>query len=364
MTITGTISRYFGKRFISAVLLVFFGIFVLVALVDYVELARRSADRQVSGLLVAKTSFFRVPQITERILPFTVLIGAMSSYLSLSRRLELVVVRSAGMSAWQFIAPALVASLALGTFATTVYNPIAAIMQEQSKRFEVEIFGGGAQSGLQSIGSGLWVRQLSADGQSIINATTSADQGVRLGGVTALTFDLAGHFQERIEAKTAVLENGFWRLTEARIYSSGAAPQDRAEYSLRTNLTAEQVRESFSVPEAVPFWDLPLYIAIAEHAGLSAAGYRVQYQKLIARPFLLAAMVLLAASVSLRFFRFGGVQQMVLSGVAAGFLLYVLSKVTEDLSKAGLMYPVAAAWLPVFVGGLTGFLALLYQEDG
>jgi lipopolysaccharide export system permease protein len=28
------------------------------------------------------------------------------------------------------------------------------------------------------------------------------------------------------------------------------------------------------------------------------------------------------------------------------------------------MHPIVAAWLPVFVGGLTGFLALLYQEDG
>jgi lipopolysaccharide export system permease protein len=75
-------------------------------------------------------------------------------------------------------------------------------------------------------------------------------------------------------------------------------------------------------------------------------------------------MVLLAAAVSLRFFRFGGVQKMILSGVSAGFLLYVLSKVTDDLSKAELMHPIAAAWLPVVVGGLTGLVALLYQEDG
>ena len=74
--------------------------------------------------------------------------------------------------------------------------------------------------------------------------------------------------------------------------------------------------------------------------------------------------VLLAASVSLRFFRFGGVPQMVLGGIAAGFLLYVISKVTEDMSKAELMHPVAAAWLPVLVGGVTGFVALLYLEDG
>jgi lipopolysaccharide export system permease protein len=75
-------------------------------------------------------------------------------------------------------------------------------------------------------------------------------------------------------------------------------------------------------------------------------------------------MVLLACSVSLRFFRFGGVAKMVLGGIASGFLLYVLSKVTEDLSKAELMHPAAAAWLPVLAGGLTGFVVLLYQEDG
>jgi lipopolysaccharide export system permease protein len=103
---------------------------------------------------------------------------------------------------------------------------------------------------------------------------------------------------------------------------------------------------------------------MADRAGLMAAGYRLQYQQLLARPFLLAAMVLLAASVSLRFFRMGGVQKMVLSGITAGFLLFVLSKITEDMSKSELISPVAAAWVPVVLGGLTGFVALLFQEDG
>jgi lipopolysaccharide export system permease protein len=50
--------------------------------------------------------------------------------------------------------------------------------------------------------------------------------------------------------------------------------------------------------------------------------------------------------------------------VAAGFLLYVLSKFFEDFSEAGLLNPVAAAWLPVLLGGLIGVLTLLHQEDG
>jgi lipopolysaccharide export system permease protein len=256
----------------------------------------------------------------------------------------------------------LVVAFLLGIFATTVYNPVSAMLQEQSKRYEAELFNQAPTLG--GVTANFWVNQRSNDGQAIIGAKTSRDQGVFLSGVSIFTFDAAGHFTSRIEARAATLEPGIWKLQEARVYQLGVLPKDYAEFPLKTSLTPEQVRESFATPETVPFWELPSYIELAEHAGLGAAGYRLQFQKLLARPFLLSAMVFLAAAVSLRFFRFGGVQKMVLSGMASGFLLYVLSKVTEDLAKAELMHPVAAAWLPVLVGGLTGFIALLFQEDG
>jgi lipopolysaccharide export system permease protein len=362
--IAGTLARYFGLRFINAVLVVFAGIFVLVALIDYIELMRRAGDiPNVSAALVAKTSFYRVPQVVERILPFCVLIGAMSCYLNLSRRLELVVARSAGMSAWQFIAPAVAIAFAFGILATAIYNPVSATLQERSKRFEAELFGQTANT-LSRNGGTFWMNQRTDEGQAIINAIASRDQGINLNGVSIFVFDNDGRFKQRIEARAAVLVPDAWILRDTRIFGLGTVPTVQSEYRLKTSLTPEQVRESFATPETVPFWELPVYIQIAQHAGLLAAGYKLQFQKLLARPFLLAAMVLLAAAVSLRFFRFGGVQKMVLSGIAAGFLLYVLSKVTEDLSKAELMHPAAAAWLPVLVGGVTGFVALLYQEDG
>jgi lipopolysaccharide export system permease protein len=361
---TGTLSRYFGMRFLTSVVGSFIGVVALAAMLDYVELMRRGADwPNATAWLLAKISMYRVPQLTERIMPFSVLVGAMSCYLALSRRLELVVARAAGVSAWQFVAPAMIGAFIFGTVATTVYNPISAMLHERSKRLEADMLGEN-MSALQESTSGFWVRQKSADGAAIINASSSREQGAALGGVSIYTFDSEGHFQARIEAKSATLQEGYWQLDDARIYASGKAPGIEDSYRLATNLTLEQVRESFATPETVPFWQLPTYIEMADRAGLGAAGYRLQYQLLLARPFLLAAMVLLAASVSLRFFRFGGVQKMVLSGISAGFLLFVLSKITEDMSKSELMSPVLAAWIPVVVGGLTGFVALLYQEDG
>jgi lipopolysaccharide export system permease protein len=361
---TGTLQRYLAMRFLGAVLVVFASVFVLVAMIDYVEMMRRTADLpNVSALLVAQTSLFRVPQIIERIMPFAVLIAAMVCYLSLSRRLELVVARAAGMSAWQFVLPAVVVALALGLFATAVYNPISAVLDEQAKRLETQIFGHRSVASQHSTGT-FWLSQRGKDGQSILNATTSLQQGVVLGGITVLRFDEGGRFRERIEAGRAVLETGHWRLQDARVYVTGEAPRGPEDYLLETSLTAEEVRESFATPETVPFWRLPEYIDRAERTGWAAAAYELQYHKLLARPFLLAAMVFLAAAVSLRFFRIGGVRNMVLGGLLAGFLLYVVSKVMDDMSKADLIHPLAAAWLPVLIGGLTGFVALLYQEDG
>jgi len=364
MIINGTLSRYFGMRFLTSVLGSFVGVVALAAMIDYVELMRRGADwPHATAWLLAKISMYRVPQLTERIMPFSVLVGAMSCYLSLSRRLELVVARAAGVSAWQFVTPAIIGAFVFGAVATTVYNPVSALLHERSKRIEAEMLGENL-SALQENTSGFWVRQKSAEGAAIINANSSREQGATLGGVSVFTFDSEGHFQARIEAKSATLQQGYWQLDDARIYYTGKAPDIEDSYRLATNLTLEQVRESFATPETVPFWQLPTYIEMADRAGLGAAGYRLQYQLLLARPFLLAAMVMLAASVSLRFFRFGGVQKMVLSGISAGFLLFVLSKITEDMSKSELMSPIAAAWIPVVVGGLTGFVALLYQEDG
>jgi lipopolysaccharide export system permease protein len=359
-----TLGRYFAGRFLISALGVFASIFVLLVLVDYIEMVRRTSSlASASAIMVAETSLFRVPQLLEKLTPFCVLIGAMTCYLALSRRLELVVARAAGVSAWQFISPALASALLLGVFATAVYNPVSAELREQSKKMEAELFGRDPGGGLQDA-TGFWVSQTTSEGNAIINAARSEQQGKRLTGLTVFLFDPSYQFKERIDAGEATLENGYWLFKSVRRYSLDAPAVSQDSFRLATNLTPVQVQNSFSTPETVSFWQLPTYIRSSENSGVASAGYRLQYQKLVAQPFLLIAMVMLAAAVSLRFFRFGGVQKMVLSGVGAGFLLYVLSKVTEDLSKAELMHPIAAAWLPVCVGGLTGFLALLYQEDG
>src|SRR5438105_678896 len=180
--IFGTLFRYFGLRFLGAVVAIFVGMLALVAMVDFVEMLRRSSHiNDVSALFVAKITLYRVPFLTERILPFAVNVAASFCYLGLSRRLELVVARSAGLSAWQFIAPAILIAFLIGAAATALYNPISASLREESVRLEAALFH--QNRGLQNFGSGYWIRQRSEDGQAIINAKSSTGQGLELAGV-------------------------------------------------------------------------------------------------------------------------------------------------------------------------------------
>jgi lipopolysaccharide export system permease protein len=74
--VAGTLSRYFAMRFIASVVGSFIGASALAAMIEYVELMRRGADwPNATAWLLAKISMYRVPQLTERILPFTVLVG-------------------------------------------------------------------------------------------------------------------------------------------------------------------------------------------------------------------------------------------------------------------------------------------------
>ena len=356
-----TLGLYIMGRFARVLAAVFGTVCLLIYIIDFVEMLRRASDlKDVTTAYVALVTLMRVPSISEQTLPFVILAGSMFAFVNLTRRLELVVARSVGVSVWQILSSPLLLSLALGIFCVTSFSPLAAILKQRADQMETGMFG----RTRSDVDSSLWIRQRSVDGQAIIRAEQSSDGGQVLANVTAYVYDPDGRFNERVEAARARLSPGVWTMEKARIQAMGEQPRDVATYLLATNLTAAQVTQAFVAPAAVPFWSLPDMARQMQAAGLDSIGYRLRYLSLLALPGLLAAMVLIAACFSLRFFRFGGIAQMVAGGVTSGFVLYVATKLVGDLGGAGLLSAPVAAWSPAIVGCMLGVLVLLHQEDG
>ena len=123
-----TLARYFSARFLAAMVAMFLVCCVLIFFVDFMEILRRSGKYSIesSGFLLVWITLLRLPSFSELTLPFAVLIGTIVIFLMLSRTSELVVLRAAGVSVWQFTLPAIIVAFVLGNVFVTVYNPVAA----------------------------------------------------------------------------------------------------------------------------------------------------------------------------------------------------------------------------------------------
>jgi lipopolysaccharide export system permease protein len=360
----GTLGVYISKRFLFAIFAVFMLCFWLVFLGDFIERLRQASgksDVPMSTLLLLV--MLRTPAFLEMILPFTVLIGSIGAFLMLSRSSELVILRAAGMSVWQFIKPGLIVAAILGGLATAVYNPLSALAKDYGDQLTARIFPD-QKSLMQVSGAGTWLRQDGVDGPSVLHFRVALDKGASLAGVTVLQFDSNNKFIERIEGKKATLRQGFWELENANVASPGIEARRYGQYISSTYLKPAQASQSIRSPESISFWELPDFIDFIEKSGLSATQYRLYQQLLLARPLLMATMVLVAATCALRPFRFGRIQTMVIAGLTAGFAFFIFGEMSRQLGATGFISMWVAAWAPGAIAGFLALTVLLHQEDG
>ena len=212
--------------------------------------------------------------------------------------------------------------------------------------------------------NGLWLRQADSTGQSVVHASRMDGRGLTLEEVTIYLYGDGNQFLGRIDARAAALKPGHWELEDVWVLMVDDQPRKYETYNQETSLTEKQVEESFAREETISFWELPHFIATAEAAGFSARRYQIYFHQLLATPAMLCTMVLVAAVFSMRVTRMGGMLQMVLGGIMAGFLVYFLGNLSIALGLSGILPTALAAWAPSIVVMLLGLAVLFHLEDG
>ncbi len=364
MHLSATLSFYIGRQFLLGIGTVFAVLASLVFMVEMVELLRRaSGNDQIGFFLVLEMTALKLPATAQQAIPFAALFGAMLTFSRLTRTQELVVARAAGVSVWQFLTPAIAIALGLGALIVTVGDPVSSILAAKYERVEAKYLRGRA-SLLALSSSGLWLRQADPGGQTVIHAAKISQRGIELSEVTVFLFEGSDRFIGRIDAKRARLHHGFWELEEAVLNGPDRPRQSFARHRIDTTLTVDEIQDSFATPETLSFWRLPAFIETLEAAGFSALRHRLHWHKVLAGPILLCAMVLIAATFSLRLTRRGGTGLLLGGGVLTGFFLYFLSDVVFALGRSGGLPVVMAAWTPACVTTLLGLSMLFHLEDG
>lgn len=360
---------YFARRFVMAFLLIATVLFALIVLVNMVEEARSLSSYDVSWGRILGLTLLNTPATLNLILPLIMILATVVLFLSLARSSELVVTRAAGRSALSALQAPIWVAFMIGIMAVGMLNPIVAATAKRYIQVSESIRAGGA-SALSISDEGLWLRQGSEEGQTVIRAWRSNADASVLYEVTFISYAADGGPVRRIEAESAALEGDEWILSNAKSWplELGVNAEGNAEtfdtLTLPSTLTLDRIRESITDPGVVSIYDLPAFIGQLEQAGFSPRRHKVWLQTELARPFFLVAMVLVASAFTMRHTRFGGTGIAVLMSVLLGFGLYFIRSFAQILGENGQIPVILAAWAPPLASILLALGLLLHAEDG
>ncbi|MCG8546095.1 MAG: LPS export ABC transporter permease LptG [Alphaproteobacteria bacterium] len=364
MKLSTTLFAYLGRQYLFWLIGVFVVFMAIALLFDVVEMLRRTSGKEGVTLgLVLQLSLLKLPFLAQVTFPIMILFAAMLTFWRLARANEAVVARAAGISAWQFIFPAFLITAILGILQVVVISPFSAAMLNRYQQLEAEHVKH-RKSRISVSQNGLWLRQKDGDGHAVIHALRVSPNDLMLHDVIIFRFGKDNRFLSRIDAKKVQLRKDLWFVPSG--WQSDPKPQTVAVSNLRipTDLTKNNILESFAPPETMSFWHLPDFIETIEAAGFPGHRHRLHFQALIASPILLSSMILIAASFTLRINRRTGTTAAVLGGLMCSFALYFLTDIVHALGLSASIPILLAAWTPAGISMLVGLAMLFHLEDG
>ena len=366
-----TLSFYLARHFLVRLFFLFALFFFVIFLADLVDLSR-----SVSGLTnvdypdLLLISLLRAPLLSGEVFPFVLFFAGLLSFSVLSRRFELVIFRSSGISALRFLFPVCLVSVLLGCFSFTAYNPASLWMTRVSESIEADLYSSGVSTSSRS--RNFWLRvgrgspsSLDANtGDIILRSHFSEDSGRVLTGVYGWLYDSSGAYESRFEADRGYYSSGSYRFINVIEVSSSGIASEELERIIPVNISASHLSSMTISPESVNFWRLRAEADNAILSSRSPSPFLTQFWSLLSHPFLFLTMVLFSACVCLGFSRSGVNRVVVCVGIFGVFVVYLLSRLVLTFGINDLVTPFMSGIFPSLIGMFVGLTILLYREDG
>ena len=166
------------------------------------------------------------------------------------------------------------------------------------------------------------------------------------------------------EAYFATLEGNSFHLKDVKVLENGKPVEFLMDYTYKTSINIERIKENFIEPDAISFWQLPETISFYEHAGFSARRHWMRYLSLWMSPFTLVGMLMIAAIFMLQNTQRGsGILIRVVLSIVVGFIVYFSSQVVYAFGVNGYIPVWLAVSAPTLIILLTGTSMLISADE-
>lgn len=301
----------------------------------------------------------RIPQLLQRFLPFSVLLGTLIAFTTLSQNSEVVAMKAAGLSAHQILAPMILASLFVAGISFIFNDNVVAPASAKLKKWQdVEYRAIPKDDGIRY---NVWVRE----GRDFVQARTVIGKGDATKLQDVRVYQRSnGSLTRVLRADTARFTDGAWTLEKVRIFDVGAAAQERVEtIVVGRGIEPKRFEQKKIDGDALSFAALSRAIDERKATGGRVDALEANLWHKVSGPLSAVLMPLLGAIAAFGLARSGALFLRAVIGMGLGFAYFVADNFALAMGNLGAYPPYVAAWAPFLLFLLIGETVLVRTEE-
>jgi len=350
---------YVGMRFLRTITVSVASFVIVFVSVDAFDHFSRWVDKDVSIGSFAMYYFYGLPYIIILVLPVAVLLSSLFLVTSLSRRNELIAMRTAGMSIPRIFLPLFVIGALASLFELGVGDFIvanASFKQSQVKRVEID----GHEPVNYSMRNSFARR---SPGGAILDIGFYNGQTATMTDVTIEWFDDSSRVIRRLDMDRMVWSDSIWNAINVTDRVFG--PSGALIYTVSDTLPVPELAETPAdigtrqkATGEMNIFELRDYIGRMAAAGGDTRADMVEFYLKLLFPLSNLIMVLVGAPLALRSSRAGNASGVGLA-ILLAFIFFSLLRFGQTLGHKGALPPLIAASLADVVFLIIGAFLLV-----
>lgn len=357
-----TIGRYLGRAYLTRFLILLVSVTVVLQLLDVLTESEDILRAPGAGYASVATYIkYRFPQLVSEFTPFTALLAALLLYVMLNQHSEVVVMKAAGLSAYQIVAPLMLVSVGIAVVhfvfnEAVVTRSTAQLRHWQANDYAVDLPAppqGAVQSWLLDRGNFIGIKSIARNGALLV-----------IDDVTIYERGEDGQLTSVAKADFAIYREDGWTLFELRRFDLATKEMTSlARSPWDTSIPPGRFMAMAVAPEQVTFGELFSAIVRLESEGYPTRFLSASLHHKIASPAATILMPLLAALAAFGVVRGGQLFLRATVAMAFGFAYFIVDNLLLAMGQFGRMPPLLAAWSPFLLFFGAGLLVLVYTED-
>ena len=345
------------------------GIILLIMLLDGSDQANFMSARGIAPIYGFYNSLYRLPDFILKTLPLIILISGMITFIKLSKSLEIIAAKTSGVTFTNILIGPIILTCFIGLISTALLNPLVSYTNSFSNQYLISL-GITKPTEIQLDTKGIFLREASDTGFVITRADKINNIGTILYNINRLEFNRENILQKRIHSAESRLIDGAWILTDATVWQmhtidniKNISKDHRSEIKYATEVTQEQILNSFADPSMISIWNLPKFINQLKISGFEARKHIRYFQTELARPLILLAMLLLGCAFTTTSTVRKSISVIIVLSLMSGFGLYSFDRLIASLADNNQVPIFISSVGPPLSGIFLSLSILIYREE-